>query len=317
MNFSKAILSTSIFIFAPLAAPACDLCSVYTATEAQGLATGWSAGFAEQYTHFGTLRLDGTKQPNDTDQRLDSSFTEILLGYGFNDRFSGQLTVPYIVRTFHRPEGFRTDHGTVSGLGDASLIGRFLVLRRDGEKVTFTWSLLGGVKLPTGSASQIKEEFNEVDVPGAPESGVHGHDLALGTGSTDAIVGTNLFLRANRFFVTGLVQYAARSKGAYHYRFADDTRWELAPGYYVTLEHEHTIGVQCVVSGEHKGKDTFAGEAADDTGITGVFVGPKVSFTQGVHTNAELALELPVQTRNTALQLVADYRIRGGFTWRF
>ena len=32
---------------------------------------------------------------------------------------------------------------------------------------------------------------------------------------------------------------------------------------------------------------------------------------------AEVAAELPVVQHNTSLQIVPDYRVRGGVTWRF
>src|SRR5207253_1961468 len=97
----------------------------------------------------------------------------------------------YIHRSFSRPEGFQTDKGVEQGLGDISLVGRFLILRQDKLDTTFTWNALAGIKLPTGSTSRIKEEFNEIEVEGAPESGIHGHDLALGSGSFDGIIGTS------------------------------------------------------------------------------------------------------------------------------
>ena len=128
--------------------------------------------------------------------------------------------------------------------------------------------MLGGVKFPTGSTDRIKEEFNEMEVPDAPESGIHGHDLTLGTGSFDGIVGTGVFTRWKRLFLTASVQYAIRSKGDFEYEFANDLTWFGGPGVYLVLGHQYTLAVQAVVSGENKGKDTFQGQSADDTGVT-------------------------------------------------
>jgi len=50
---------------------ACDLCAVYSAHESRGeLGRGFSAGVAEQFTHFGTMQQDGQKVPNDAHQHL-------------------------------------------------------------------------------------------------------------------------------------------------------------------------------------------------------------------------------------------------------
>ena len=59
----------------------CDLCAVYSANQAHGeRGEGFFAGFAEQFTHFGTLQLDGTEVSNTADQRLDSSITQLFAG---------------------------------------------------------------------------------------------------------------------------------------------------------------------------------------------------------------------------------------------
>src|SRR5436190_2743793 len=49
-------------------ASACDLCSVYASLQARDSAKGWFGGAFEQYTHFGTLRVDGDEVPNPLDQ---------------------------------------------------------------------------------------------------------------------------------------------------------------------------------------------------------------------------------------------------------
>ena len=193
---------------------ACDLCAVYSAAESRGeIGKGLYAGVAEQFTHFGTLQEDGHKVPNEANQWLDSSITQLLLGYNFNERVGVQFNLPLIHRSFSRPEGFETDRDTESGLGDSLLLGHLQVLRNESQDGTFTWNLLAGVKLPTGSSDRIAEELDEVEVPGAPESGIHGHDLALGSGSWDGLVGTSVYGRWQRAFATASVQYAIRSRG--------------------------------------------------------------------------------------------------------
>ena len=59
-----------------------------------GSGKGFFAGVAEQFTHFGTLQEDGQKVPNDANQSLDSSITQVLLGYNFNEHFGSQVSVP-------------------------------------------------------------------------------------------------------------------------------------------------------------------------------------------------------------------------------
>jgi hypothetical protein len=326
------------------AARACDLCGCYTPQlEARPDAADTSTSdkqiyfaIAEQFTHFGTLQLDGNKVDNPTGQYLDSAITQLVGGYGFNSRFALQINVPLIYRSFERPEGFAIDRGTESGLGDISLLGKFLAyhhesggsasLKFDDPKnphfeshdpdFTFSALLLGGVKFPTGDTSRIKEEFNEVEVPGAPESGIHGHDLTLGTGSYDGIVGGQVSMRYKSFFFQADAQFTVRGDGAHQYNFANDLAWSGGPGFYFVRNAQTILGLQVVVSGEHKDVDEFRGAPAVDTGITSVFLGPRLVASHG-RFSAEFAAELPVSIDNTALQAVPDYRIRGSFAIRF
>ncbi|HZI32579.1 MAG TPA: hypothetical protein VFF11_09565 [Candidatus Binatia bacterium] len=303
-----------------LATPAvgCDLCSIYSATQARGeIGEGFYAGVAEQFTHFGTVQVDGRKVPNEVGQYLDSSISQLFAGYNFNDRFGVQLNLPVVYRSFKRPDGFEIDRGTESGPGDVSLIGNFLVYRMLRENLTFSWSVLGGIKFPTGSTDRMREELNEVEVPGAPESGIHGHDLTLGTGSFDGVVGTGIFTRWQRLFLTVSAQYAIRTKGDFDYQFANDLTWSGGPGVYLVLDHHYTLALQSVVSGERKETDTFQGASADDTGVEAVYLGPQLSFTWSNKLSAQAGADFPISIDNTALQTVPDYRVRAGLNWHF
>ncbi|HEY8650644.1 MAG TPA: hypothetical protein VIL70_06985 [Chthoniobacterales bacterium] len=54
---------------------------------------------------------------------------------------------------------------------------------------------------------------------------------------------------------------------------------------------------------------------AEDTGITSVFLGPRLAASVG-KLSGELAAELPISIDNTALQVVPDYRLRASFGYR-
>ncbi len=310
--------TVGFFLAGALAAPACDLCSVYNVNAAEGTRNrGFSISIAEQFTHFNTLQEDGREVANLTDQYLNSSISQAVLGYTFNDWASVQVNLPIIHRAFKRPEGFATDRGHESGIGDMSLLGVFTPVRIEHMHTTFNWSAFGGVKFPTGDSDRLKEEFSEVEIPGAPESGVHGHDLALGSGSYDGIVGTAVYARYQRAFFRGSMQYSIRSCGDFGYQYANDLMWSGGPGVFMVLNEDWTASLQFLVSGEDKDLDEFRGENAEDTGITSVFLGPQFNVTWSDKLSAEVGLDIPVLLDNTALQIVPDYRVRVAITYRF
>jgi len=302
---------------------ACDLCAIYRSMEAKSSNPGFNAGVYQQFTHFGTIQDNGKDIGNPLGQKVDSSITQFILGYHFDDRFGVQLNLPYISRSFKRPEyddagTLSIDKGTESGLGDLVLIGHYRAFQHLAEDTIFALDLIGGIKFPTGSSFRIKEELSEMDTPdGMPASGIHGHDLALGSGSYDGIVGTAIFGRWQRLYLNSGLQYTIRSRGDFNYQYANDLAWYVKPGGYLWLAHNGTLGLQLAVSGEDKGKDNLAGAEAVDTGITSIFIGPELNFTWKENLSAELGTEFPVVSNNTALQIVPDYRIKAALTWRF
>ena len=288
-------------------APACDLCAIYAASAAQaGEGKGFYAGTAEQYTYFNTLQSRGNTVANDGEY-IHSLISQLYVGYRFNDRVGVQFNVPMIYREF----GSDTAHGQESGLGDVSLLGNYLLMQEGDQDFNFNWTLLGGVKFPTGDPSRLNP--NEPDFA----TGIGGHDLALGSGSFDGLVGTGVFARWQRFMATATTQYAIRTEGAYGYRYANDLTWMAGPGYFLFLTDDHTLALQCIVSGDTKGQDSLQGDAMGDTAETLVYLGPQLTFTWTDRLSALLGVDVPVFIHSTGDQLMPDLRVRAAVTWRF
>ena len=345
MKLSHPFLLLIFITAGAIAGRACDLCGCYTpqleampgmeAAPSSSWLAGWYGAIGEQFTRFATVQIDGREVANPTGQYENSSITQLVAGYQIDSRFALQISVPLIYREFKRPESFAIDRGTVSGLSDVSLLLRTVLFHyaspgrrtfhfEDKTPVAidlepdFTASaiLLTGIKFPTGDSSRLEEEFHEIEIPGAPVSGIHGHGLTLGTGSYDGIFGEQFSLRYKNIFLESNVQFTLRGDGAHQYHFANDFVWNAGPGYYFIRRRDMIVGLQFVASGEYKDVDRFRGKRAEDTGVTSVFLGPRVVVSRG-RWSAEVAAELPVLIDNTALQVVPDYRLRGGISYHF
>ena len=111
---------------------ACELCAIYRATNARGeSSSGFLMTLSEQFVRYGTLQFEGERYQKNAilDQaRMDTSLTHIVPAYNFSEQFGVSLNIPIIYRSFHRVQlgaaGYEDETGTVSGVGDASLIGR-------------------------------------------------------------------------------------------------------------------------------------------------------------------------------------------------
>ena len=285
---------------------ACDLCSIYSSAEAQGGGRGFFAGTAAQFTEFGTLQDDGHKISGNGEY-IDSLVTQIFAGYNFNKYIGVQFNLPIIYRAY----GNNSMHADEAGIGDVSLVGNFRLYHKATDNFTFNWTALGGMKFSTGDSSKLNTPDS------ALPDGIGGHDVALGSGSFDGLVGMGFSARWKRIFLDGEMQYGIRTEGDFQHQYANDWTWSGGPGVYLALKDDYTISLQVVVSGESKGKDTFADVPDDDSAETIVYVGPKISFTGSENFSAHVGADLPVSIENSGEQVVPDFRVHAAVTWRF
>src|SRR5439155_18541923 len=125
--------------------------------------------------------------------RLDTSLTHVVPAYNFSEQFGISLNIPIIYRSFHRVQlglsGTEDEIGSLSGLGDISLIGRWTPLRIAEMKYSIVGSLFAGVKFPTGDTDRLDREVEpELAFQSDPANqgihahalgGIHQHDLTL------------------------------------------------------------------------------------------------------------------------------------------
>ncbi|HEX9045433.1 MAG TPA: hypothetical protein VF988_00285 [Verrucomicrobiae bacterium] len=285
---------------------ACDLCSIYSATEAQNGGKGIFAGVAEQFTEFGTLQMDGVRVPGNGEY-IDSSVSQIYAGYNFNQHIGLQFNLPVIYRAY----GDNFMRADESGIGDASLTANIRLYKKSTDNFTFTWTALGGIKFPTGDSSLL----NASD--GSLPSGIGGHDLALGSGSFDGLVGTGLSARWKRVFINGQMQYGIRTRGDFAHRYGNDWTWAAGVGTYLLLKDEYSLALQFTTSGESKGMDTFAGAPDPDSAETVIYAGPELALTWHDNLSIHGGVDVPLSRANSGEQLMPDYRVHAGINWRF
>lgn len=340
-NYLRIIFA---FAFLGLALPcsdalACDLCAIYNTVESQKpRANTFRISLVEQITDYGKLQQDGHYLENTMHQHLESSITQLVGSYDLSNKFSLQASLPYINRRFKRVEGESIGRGTESGIGDMILLARYSLLQFQSDENLFNLQLLSGIKLPTGDSDRLEEELQEEHgvQPTASNgmhdevitqlrhgdeehpSAIHGHDLALGSGSWDYPVGISVFAESGKIFTKGSAIYTIRTSGDHEYQYADDFMWDFGPGYFVDLQHDSTVAARVVLSGERKSKDSGRDkEIQSDTGISSLFIGPELNFMVNDVVNGDLGLDLPIDINNSALQAVADYRLRASLTYRF
>lgn len=323
-------LATALLAASAGPAAACDLCAIYTAEFAEGASgAGFYTGASAQYTAFNDVFEDGHRIANPEGQSLDSYFTQFALGYRSGSAWSLQLNLPYIDRNFRRVEGEQIEHGSVSGIGDISLLGSYRLINRNSESGGFSWQLLAGLECGTGDSDRIAEELDEEhhadglaaakhgEEQHAAASAVHGHDLALGNGATDIILGSSLRWHRARWLGDAWFQHAIRARGDFGYDYANDTHWGISAGRYLHLGHRNSVALLLDISGEHKGEDDLAGSVLDDTASRSVLLGPSLRANLGERTAFELGAAWRSSGGNSGVQMLPDYRLRANLNLRF
>lgn len=323
----------------PAQSVACDVC--LPPTVVKPIQTLFEPGFqlnvGGQYTSSGTI-LEGSRSlSNPLDQYLNSLNMQVQLGYNIEQNVGVQLTLPFLTRNWRRPFNGAIQDGSTSGLGDVSLTANFAPVQQFSEDSTLVLNLTGGLKLPTGDSSYLAEELpgaagsdeeqarelypvryhgdhHHEDEDELPASGVHGHDIALGSGSVDGILGGTLFFRQDDFFLNTGCQAQLRTTGSYGYRFGDLFTWNVGPGFTPIRNEDMMMGLELDLAGEHKGRDSSFG-VPNDHNYDFIYLGPQL-WVSSQDLSAQLGVDIPVSQDVGELQVVPDYRVKLNVTWR-
>jgi len=319
------------------AALACELCAIYNSDNALGASSsGLLFNVAEQYVPYRTRQDDG-QNPRPATSYVDSSITHLVPAYNFSSRFGVSLNVPLVYLNFQRtdlrysltaPPAQFTEKGTEFGLGDAALIGRVTVFQKSTMEYGVVVNALGGVKFPTGNDERLDGEVDQAKIfeaLGGPHddplghsiSTVHEHSLAVGSGSYDGVFGLTANGRWRRWFINGQFQYYLRTEGASGFRYGDELMVSGGPGAYVLLSRSCTLSLQANAVYDWMARDEVLGRPSNQTGLTAWYLGPLLNFTWGDHFSANAGVDVPLSIDNNGRQSVPDYRIHGGFSWRF
>jgi hypothetical protein len=275
--------------------------------------TDWIVSVTETFSQAQTLQRSSEKRSNPRGQYLDTSITTPSIQWNATEEFSVSFQAPMIYRAFRRPAHERTDEGNFSGMGDGLFICRYEPLVCDEDGVALRGGVSAGVKLPTGSSHRLQEELRSHHHDDEEfDSAIHGHDLALGSGSFDAVLGLDFSATSEIFYGRAGIVYFARTQGDFGYQFGDTLIVAGGPGAFLYRQKDCTVGLEGIITYDLQQSDTFRDRTEMDTGASSIFAGPSVVVVLGDGVEADLGADFPVDVANRGLQIIADYRIHGG-----
>lgn len=328
-------------------AQACDVCGIYSAMQFENPIEGsFRLGASEQFTYLDKIQRDGHYVENVDHQFLKSSVTQVLGQYDLNNSTAFQLVLPVLSRDYRRIQDGEPVTGSTSGIGDISLIAHYVPLQYAEGRNLLRFRVFGGVELPTGDAHLLGEEaVPHVEAPTDEEetdshddegmshhslkhggvdhhtgavNAIHGHDLALGSGSWDFPFGTGFIAQRGNYVAQADAQYTIRTEGAYSYQYANDWVWSTSVGRYLWVTDDSQVSLRARLSGQYKGKDTGKGGVEyPDTAFNGKFIGPELTALFNQAWLGVLGWDVPLDVGNSDLQITPSWRIRAALTYRF
>jgi hypothetical protein len=251
---------------------------------------------------------------------------QISMYYHISDGFSASLYLPFVNRLQsgsgeapHHSMGSTIgssqipQHGTsaepynyqVNGLSDIAVYGRYRLF--DDEESSFFMTVSAGVKLPTGATNAVNDE-GELLNP----------HIQAGTGSTDPLLGLDMFYGGGDYSVSLNLMSCYPTKGAQNYQFGTMLNYSINGKYnLLNFGEMNSIIAALGVSGELHAEETMNGEAVANTGGNTTYVFPGVQLLVGNMFTFDLSYHIPIIHGLKGTQLGESYKVMAGAQYLF
>lgn len=274
----------------------------------QGVVQGWRVWGQLEYLKQDQLRTGTDKiSPDEITAHHEEVKTlnrNALLGleYGFAPGWSAGLVLPYSNREhlhIHHhhgtpiPEAWQFDE-----IGDARLTLRHQPAAAPGG---WSWSLQGGLKLPTGSSDERNADGNEAERSVQPGSGTT--DLLLGGGLAYAPLSLPGSLFAN---------LSLQAPFHEHDGYRPGWRTSLQAGWLLPVSGKLDLILQGNLL--YKAHDRGSEAEPGDSGLTEVALVPGLAYAWSRQLTLYGQVELPVYQDVSGIQLTHDYAVSVGLS---
>jgi len=148
------------------------------------------------------------------------------------------------------------------------------------------------------------------------ESAIHAHQLALGSGSWDAIVGLRADYEQGLWFADAMALGYIRTEGDHDYHYADDLYLSSHVGRVLHRTPVSELRLRGGILGEFRDADEQGGVSIDHSEFTAYYAQGTLIYSAGA-LSGELGIDLPIEQESGAPSLVPESRIRASFGVNF
>ncbi len=297
-----------------LLAPPPALAFPINAPNARTLFGGFSLGSVRlRVTEADTLKAGTETIVDPRAQSLTTFEEDATFVYGATRDLTLGLSFPIIERRlrFDDTAGERRTI-TADGPGDLSVVGVYRFFRRDVERGTTQFSVLGGLKLPSGATDL--QDANLPRLTGRPGTRLP-PSLQPGSGSVDGIVGVAGFHNMDRLSFYGDVQGKLNAEGAQDFRAGNSVFYDLSADY--VLLSERNLFAVLELNGVSTSRAEQAGRTVKDSGGQLLFISPGIEYLPRPNLILEGAVQVPIYRDLNGRQLAPDWSVVVGLRYLF
>ncbi len=278
---------------------------------AKGARTEFISGFGiRAFTSFhrlGTLLDDGEEVANPAGRRVLVRTTPIVIVHGLRQGLSAIGVFPLVDKSVDLDAPDRPGTSSGVGLGDATFLLKWRLLKKDRGRGTFQLAAELGIKVPTGSTS-LRDR----------DGGLLPRGLQRGTGSWDPtgdLVMTFVPRSGRWIFGADLGFTATTDADGFNLgdRLAYDgvVKYRLRPNRYPGRD----LFLMVELNGRQQGGARAGGVKLDDTGGHVLYVSPGLQYLLRRNLILEGGVQLPVLRDVRGTQLVSDYNVLLGIRY--
>ena len=246
------------------------------------------------------LERDGQPVSDPLDRKMSVVAAPIVVPYAVHRTLVPIVMLPIVNKSLSTQtrDGRKTIRNR--GLGDATVLLKFVPLQWDGLNETKRIAFFGGVKFPTGS-TDATDENGEALAP-ALQLGTGAYEVPLGV-SFSMQTPNNIGFVADFFYRSNTVGEASTGTDSFSYDLAIGAT--VYPSHYTTFE-EKTVNLYLELNGSHE----------IGSGNT-LFVSPGVQLLLLQNLALEFSFQAPVYQKYRDTRLRTDFALATGFRWIF
>ncbi len=318
--YQKAIASVlaalvSAYVAAPSLAQDCDRCVVNNYLQSALLyELEHHAALQLHYDYRHTMLTGSSDTPDAADEKIATTLVNLYYSHNILEETNLDINLPVVSQAYTERPNYTYDSGRDTSLGDLSLLLTFRPFFGVKDDKLVDWRIRAGVKLPTGDSGELKNypNTNSLPRPGDPvypTSAVHPYDRALGSGSTDWIVGSSYVVRYEEFFGVLDGQFIGRTTGENDFKFGDTITAHAMPGYIFSQTRGNEFSILMDASYRYSAQSSYDGQTVDDSGQTAFTLGPQLMANFQKQTIVSIGIDIPLYQSVEGTQLASDYEI--------